>query len=186
MARKDFGAPMTAKELDYIETPRLILRPHSLSDFEDCAAMWADPSIVRHIAGKPSTREESWSRLARYAGHWQLMGFGYWTVRDKRSGRFIGDVGFSEFRRDITPRFEGTPEGGWVLAGWAHGQGFATEAMIAALDSLERLFPVPRTVCMIAPENSASLRVADKLGYREFAHTLYKDEAVILFERMRL
>jgi RimJ/RimL family protein N-acetyltransferase len=147
--------------------------------------MWAEPSVVRHIGGKPSTREDSWSRLSRYAGHWQLMDFGYWAVREKQSGRFVGDVGLSEFRRDLTPSLEGTPEAGWVLAPWAQGQGFATEAIRAALAWQERKFATSRTVCMIAPENSASIRVAQKAGYREFAHTLYKNEAVILFERLR-
>jgi RimJ/RimL family protein N-acetyltransferase len=168
---------------DAIETSRLVLRPHTLEDFADCAAMWADPCVVRHIGAKPSTREESWSRLTRYVGHWQLMDFGYWAVREKESGRFVGDVGLAEFRRDLTPSLEGTPEAGWVLAPWAHGKGFATEAIGAALGWHERNFGTRRTVCMIAPENTASMRVAEKCGYREFVQTLYKSEAVVLYER---
>jgi RimJ/RimL family protein N-acetyltransferase len=168
-----------------IETPRLVLAPHGLEDFEDCAAMWADPVVVRHISGRPSTREDSWSRLARYSGHWQLMGYGYWAVREKQTKRFVGDVGLSEFRRDISPSLDGAPEAGWVLATWAHGRGFATEALAAVLAWHEKRFGHGRTVCMIAPENSASLRVAEKSGYREFTRTQYKNDAVILFERLR-
>jgi RimJ/RimL family protein N-acetyltransferase len=70
-----------------------------------------------------------------------------------------------------------------VLASWAHGNGFATEAIKAALAWYEGQFGALRTVCMIAPENDASLRVAEKCGYREFAHALYKDDPVVLLER---
>ena len=166
-----------------ITTERLTLRPHTPLDFDDVAAMWADPAVVRHISGKPSTREESWSRLLRYAGHWATMNFGFWAVRETESRRFVGDVGLSEFRRKIVPSLEGTAEAGWVLASWAHGNGFATEAVKGAHAWYEKRFGALRTVCMIAPENNASLRVADKCGYREFAQTLYKNEPVILLER---
>jgi RimJ/RimL family protein N-acetyltransferase len=167
------------------ETKRLLFHRHVLEDFDECAAMWADPLVVRHISGKPSTREESWSRVMRYAGHWRLLGFGYWAVREKDTGRFVGDVGLSDFRREITPSLEGLPEAGWVLASWAQGRGFATEAVRAVLAFHELQFDTPRTVCMISPENTPSLRVAEKCGYKEFAHTLYKGDAVILFERVQ-
>jgi RimJ/RimL family protein N-acetyltransferase len=111
------------------------------------------------------------------------MNFGYWAVRETKSGRFVGDVGLSEFRRDISPSLEGNAEAGWVLASWAQGKGYATEAVKAALSWYEREFGALKTVCMIAPENDASLRVADRCGYREFAQALYKNEPVILLER---
>ena len=45
-----------------VETERLILRGHELSDVEDCAAMWADPTVVAYISGVPSTRDQPWAR----------------------------------------------------------------------------------------------------------------------------
>jgi RimJ/RimL family protein N-acetyltransferase len=41
----------------------------------------------------------------------------------------------------------------------------------------------PRTVCLIAPENVASLRVAAKCGFREVARATYKGTETLLFER---
>jgi RimJ/RimL family protein N-acetyltransferase len=55
-----------------IETPRLRMRLHRLDDFDDFAAMWADAQVVEHITGTPSTREQTWARLLRYAGHWAM------------------------------------------------------------------------------------------------------------------
>jgi len=166
-----------------LETERLILRGHTVDDFDDCAAMWGDTVVTRHIGGRPFTREECWSRLLRYRGHWALLGFGYWVVCDKRSQRFVGEVGFAEFQRAIEPSFGGAPEAGWVLAPWSYGRGYATEALGAALGWADAHFDAKRTVCMIDPPNTASIRVAHKAGYREFARASYHGEPVILFER---
>jgi len=174
---------VTPREID---TARLTVRPHTPQDFDDLFAVWADPAVVRFISGKPSTREESWSRLLRYAGHWAMMDYGFWAVRETKSGRFVGDVGLSEFRRDIAPSLEGAAEAGWVLAPWAQGKGYATEAVRAALAWHQRKTGARRTVCMIAPDNAASLRVASKCGYAKFAQTLYRDEIVVLLERFVL
>jgi RimJ/RimL family protein N-acetyltransferase len=60
-----------------LETERLVLRGHRLEDFSDCVALWSDSVVTRFIGGIPSTPEDAWSRLLRYAGHWLLLGFGY-------------------------------------------------------------------------------------------------------------
>ncbi len=170
-------------EIPVIETARLRLRGHRVGDFGDCAAMWGDATVARHIGGRPSSAEESWARMLRYAGLWALLGYGYWAVEEKASGRFVGDVGFADFKRDVQPSFDGAPEIGWVLAPWAHGVGFATEAVGAAVAWGDGHFGAPPTVCMIDPDNAASIRVAEKCGYREFARTAYKGQPAILFRR---
>ena len=170
------GAPV-------IETERLILRGHRLGDFEALAAMWGDPDVARYIGGKPSTREESWARLLRYAGHWELLGFGFWAVESKDSAQFIGDVGFANWRRDITPSLEGMPEGGWVFTTASHGRGFATEAVQAAVGWLDNHFAGTTTACIVGTENIASIRVAERAGYHEFARTEFRGSQVIQFRR---
>ncbi len=167
-----------------IETARLTLHGHRLADFPDCAAMWADPEVTRHIGGKPLPAEEVWAKLLRNVGHWALLGFGYWVARERGTGRFVGEVGFMEARREITPSLIGAPEHGWALARWAHGQGFATEAVGATLAWVKDHLGPRRTVCLIDPDNAASIHVAAKCGYREFAQSTYKGAPTILFERL--
>ena len=86
-----------------LETARLVLRAHDGNDLDAIFAMWSHPDVVRHITGKPSTREECWARILRYGGLWPVVGYGYWAVVEKESGRFIGDVGIADFRRDMEP-----------------------------------------------------------------------------------
>ena len=166
-----------------LETERLVLRGHALDDFADCLALWTDPEVTRFIGGNPSTREEVWARLLRYVGHWALLGFGYWVVAEKATGRFLGEVGFADFRREIEPSLEGVPEIGWVLAPHSHGRGYATEAVRAAIAWGEGHFGPVRTACIIAPENEPSIRVAAKCGYREFQRTTYQAQPTNVFVR---
>jgi RimJ/RimL family protein N-acetyltransferase len=148
--------------------------------------MWADPAVTPYIGGgKPSTREESWARLLRYGGLWPLVGFGYWVIEEKTTRRFAGEAGFADFKRALEPSFGDAPEAGWVLASWAHGHGFATEAVLAALAWADANLSSPRTVCMIDPQNAASINVAKKSGYREFARATFRETPTVLFERPR-
>ncbi|MEP6968502.1 MAG: GNAT family N-acetyltransferase [Pseudomonadota bacterium] len=164
-------------------TGRLTLRPHGLGDFADSLAMWADPAVVRYIGGAPSSPEEAWSRLLRYAGLWRLLGFGYWCIRETASTRFVGEAGLADFKRTMVPDLAGAPEAGWVLAAWAHGRGYASEAMRAILAWADDTLEAKRTVCMIEPENGASIRLSQKLGYREFDRRDYKNRSSLLLER---
>ena len=171
-------------EVPVLQTKRLTMRGHRLDDFADCAAMWADPVVTRYIGGKPLSEEEAWTRLLRYAGHWALMGFGYWAIEEKETGRFVGELGFADYKRDIEPSIKGVPELGWALASKAHGKGYATEAVGAAVAWGDAHFGSARTVCLVHPENLASIRVAEKCGYKEFQRTTYKGHPTIMFARL--
>jgi RimJ/RimL family protein N-acetyltransferase len=83
----------------------------------------------------------------------------------------------------MSPSIEGTPETGWVLMPRAHGRGYATEAVRAALGWADSHLPGARTMCMIVPDNVASIGVAKKCGYEEAWRTSYKDSPVIVFSR---
>lgn len=169
-----------------LETTRLRLRGHRPEDFPVCAALWADPIVTRYIGGTPLSAEESWARLLRYAGHWSFLGFGYWAAEEKATGAFLGELGFGDLRRDLEPPLNEIPEAGWVFSPAAHGKGYATEALQATLSWGDSHFDVPRTACIIHPENAASIRLAEKCGYRETLRTTYKTRPTVLFFRDRL
>jgi RimJ/RimL family protein N-acetyltransferase len=166
-----------------LTTARLTLRPHRPDDFDDMLRTWREPAVVEHFGGVPSTAEEVWARLLRYGGLWPLLGYGYWCARETATGRFAGEVGLAEFRRDITPTLAGAPEAGWVLATWAHGKGYAREATEAMMAWAGAVLEAPRTTCLIHPANAPSLRLAERLGFTRFAQTLHKGRDAILLER---
>lgn len=165
-----------------LETARTILRAHALDDFDAYALMWADPIVCRFIGGKARTREESWMRFLRHAGLWSLIGYGYWAIEDKATGRFIGEAGFHDMKRDIKPSLEGIPEAGWALVPEAHGKGIAGEVVARMVAWADETFG--KTVCIIDPENDPSLKVAGRAGYVEVLRTTYHNEPTILFERL--
>ncbi|NNN06622.1 MAG: GNAT family N-acetyltransferase [Elusimicrobia bacterium] len=172
-------------DIPVLETPRLRLRAHALKDFPGCAAMWADPAVTRHIGGQPSTEPQTWARMTSYRGHWELMGFGYWALEEKETGLYVGELGFADFKRDLEPSIKGIPEAGWALVSSRHGRGYATEALRAIVSWADRHLAAARTVCIIGPAHSASIRVADKCGYRRLQDARYRGEPTILFGRDR-
>lgn len=163
-----------------IATARLTMTPHDRHDFAELAAMWGDARVVRLLGGVPANAEDSWARLLRYVGCWSLMGYGMWALRLAGTGAYLGDVGFLEARRTGVAGFDGDPEIGWSLNVAAQGQGFATEAVQAALAWGATRFR--RTVAMINPENMASTAVAQRCGFRHFADGTYKDAPTGLWE----
>jgi RimJ/RimL family protein N-acetyltransferase len=168
-------------EIPTLETARLVLRGPSLTDFGDMVAMWGDPEVVRHIGGVPFSEEDTWGRLLKYVGHWQLMSFGTWIVRDK-AGSFVGEVGLFDLHRDIAPKLD-IPELGWVLARRAHGKGYATEAVHAILAWGDQQLGGKAFSCIIDEGNQASHRVAEKTGFVERARTFYKGTPVVMYRR---
>jgi RimJ/RimL family protein N-acetyltransferase len=167
-----------------LETPRLILRGHRLSDFGFVAAMWGDPAVVRFIGeGKPLTREDAWNKFQRFPGHWNLMGYGSWAITEKTDGALLGEVGFIARARLPDDPLSNVPEIGWALASPAMGKGYATEAVKAALSWGRDHFGPVRAVAVIQPDNAASLRVARKCGFALCAQSQSGARPLLLLDR---
>jgi RimJ/RimL family protein N-acetyltransferase len=169
-------------DVPVIETERLMLRGHIMSDFPASKALWGDASVVRYMGGKPLSVQECWARFLRYFGHWSLLGFGYWVVEERETAEFVGEVGFGDFKRDMQPALPSIPELGWVLAPATHGKGYATEAAQAALRWGRQHFQSNDFACLIHPEHRASIRVATKCGFEAWQLATYKDQPAMIFK----
>lgn len=144
-----------------LETDRLILRMLRESDIDAYAEMCADPEVMRYIGdGQPLTRPMAWRNLAMMAGHWSLRGYGLWAVEERTSNAFIGRIGF--WHPEGWPGFEL----GWTLRRAFWGKGYATEGALAALQVAFIQLDQPHVISLIHPENTASIRVAERLGER--------------------
>jgi RimJ/RimL family protein N-acetyltransferase len=147
--------------------------------------MWADPAVVRYIRPTPFNEEETWARMLRHVGHWALLGYGYWVIEDKLTGEFLGEAGFADFHRVTEPPgVVDLPEAGWAFRAEAHGYGCASEAVAAIVAWADAHFHTS-TACMIDQQNLASIRVAEKNGYRASQLISYRGEEVIMYVRER-
>lgn len=180
------GGPQAAPKLTEaprIETERLVLRGWRKDDFRPWFEILQESAVNRFLGGTGTTLEDCWRRLAGAVGSWPMLGFGGWAVTSKVDGALIGNVGLFNAWRDLEPQFAEEPEMGWIFTTAVHGRGFASEATLAALGWAEsNLSPTP-IWAIIAPENAASLRLAEKLGFRQVSETLYNGEPTVVLKR---
>ncbi|RPD85909.1 GNAT family N-acetyltransferase [Luteimonas sp. 100069] len=142
-----------------IETERLVLRLPRIEDFERYAELFADPGASRHIGGQ-LTRGAAWRRFLQMPGAWALQGFAMFSVVEKSSGQWLGQVG--------PWRPEGWPgnEIGFAFHPAAWGQGYAHESAVAAIDWAFDTLEWDEIIHCISPANLASKKVAQRLGSR--------------------
>lgn len=142
-----------------LSTRRLMLRQFREDDLDAFAALQADPALARHVGdGSTTDRAESWRLLAVFLGHWQLRGYGQYAVEEAATGALAGRVGLW--------RPEGWPglEIGWMIARDRWGRGYATEGARAVVTAAFHSASIERLISLIRPANTASARVAVKLG----------------------
>ncbi len=144
-----------------IETPRLRLRPLAESDLDDLARLNANPQVMQFLgSGQTLDRVQTWQLLALANGHQQLRGYSLMAIEERAGGRFVGRTG------PWFPVDWPMLEVGWVIDPASQGQGFATEAGRAMVDWCFANLPLDEVCSMILPGNTASTRVAEKLGAR--------------------
>ncbi|HVF44732.1 MAG TPA: GNAT family N-acetyltransferase [Pyrinomonadaceae bacterium] len=155
--------------MDFIlETERLALRAWGRDDAEALFELTRDADTMRYVGnGKP------WADLGR-AHEWlgwmgdsqRERGYSRWAVVEKDGGRVVGLCGFFGVL--------GKVDFGYLLARDCWGRGYATELGRAALrHGFERL-NFEEVVARTAPENHASRRVLEKLGF-EFRGLVYHE-----------
>jgi RimJ/RimL family protein N-acetyltransferase len=143
-----------------IETRRLVLRVPKIEDFDRYAELQADEDAVRFIGG-PMTRAAAWRRFLQMPGAWQVQGFAMFSVIEKSTGLWLGQLG------PWQP--EGWPgtEVGWAFHRDAWGKGYASEAGVAAIDWAFENLRWSETIHCIDPDNAASQKLAERLGSRK-------------------
>jgi RimJ/RimL family protein N-acetyltransferase len=144
-----------------LETERLRLRQFRGPDLDAYARITSDPETMRYLAkGVAFELEDALRSLGYIDGHWRIRGYGLWAVEEKATGLLVGRIGLM--------RPAGWPglEVAWLVARERWGKGFATEGGRAALAHAFTVLSVRRAISLIAPENTASIRVAEKLGMR--------------------
>ena len=144
-----------------LETERLILRPiDPKRDFPGWARAMADPDTVRYLTIKPMDEAQAWRNMAMVMGHWQIRGYGFFSVEERATGEWVGRVG------PWYPKGWPQPEVGWTIAPDHLRKGYAKEAGQASIDYAFRELGWTSVVHMILEGNVASEATARALGSR--------------------
>jgi RimJ/RimL family protein N-acetyltransferase len=140
-----------------LETERLVLRVPRIEDFERYAQLLGDADAARYIGGQLA-RPAAWRRFLQMPGAWSLQGFGMFSIVEKSSGRWLGQLG--------PWKPEGWPgnEIGWSLHPDAWGRGYATEAGTAAIGWAFDNLGWNDIIHCIHPDNVASQKLAQRFG----------------------
>lgn len=147
-----------------IETERLTLRPLTELGLEAMTVYRGDPEVCRFLPFPPQTVDDIRARIGHILGSTSLEGerggIPVGIVR-REDGALIGDLVL--FHLDPA---NGNVEVGWVIRPDLAGRGYATEAVRALLDAAFGLLGVRRVVARIDAENTASARLAERVGMR--------------------
>ena len=154
-----------------LETERLALRKPELGDSDAYAELFGDPEVVRFLGGTTLPPKEVPGAIERMLGQWERHGVGLFSVLRKEDGRVVGRVGYLlwDSERWVNAMHEELDgelelEIGWTIIRTFWNQGYATEAALACRDHAFDELGRDRVISLIAQENVASIRVAEKIG----------------------
>ena len=144
-----------------LETARLRLVPLGPEHIDDMARLHADPAVMATTKGGVESREETLRRLEAYDQAWRRQSFGMWALFERSSGKFVGECGLVD-RSDegigIALRY--------ALAVEAQGQGYAREAVTAAVNYALKAVGLERVAAIARATNMSSRRVLEAAGLR--------------------
>ena len=144
-----------------LETKRLILRRLLMEDLGDLFALYSDPEIRRYFPEGTLTYEETKEELEWFLnGHPAHPELGLWATIHKETNQFIGRCGLLPWTIEQRPEVEVA----YLLAKEYWGQGLGTEAAQAIVQYGFEQLHLSRLICMIHPDNLASMQVARNIG----------------------
>jgi 8-oxo-dGTP diphosphatase len=147
-----------APDVIRIETPRLALRPLRLEDAADIQRMAGEWEVARYTANIPhpykSGMAEAWIKTHR--DDFEIV----FAIERREDSALVGCIGVEPDRAVREAEF-----GYWIgMPYW--GAGYATEALSALVDHVFATSDVDRARAAAMPDNRASIRVQEKVGFR--------------------
>ena len=163
-----------------LETARLLLTRLCPDDLGDLVRMYADPQVMATLGG---VRTAEWvaEYLKKQIAHWDAHGFGYWTVRDRLTGKFAGRGGVRHAMVEGRPEIEV----GYGLTTEFWGKGYATELAIESVRVGFAELRLADLICFTLTTNVASRRVMEKAGFRYERDIVYADLPHLLYRQRK-
>jgi RimJ/RimL family protein N-acetyltransferase len=151
-----------ADSLFVTETERLIIRQFCANDLD---ALWAimKKTEVMYAWGAGFHKREVRKWLNHQTARYRDDGYGYFAVTLKKGGKLIGQAGL--MKSEVNG--EQATEIGYIFNNRFWGRGYAVEAAHACVGLAFNEFGLEKLYATIRPENTASAKVAVKLGMRK-------------------
>jgi [ribosomal protein S5]-alanine N-acetyltransferase len=141
-----------------LTTERLILRPYQPGDLDAMAAMFDDPDVTAMTYLGRRTRAQTEAVLADYTGFMAANGHGMYAILDRKTDDYLGEAGVFMSPLDrLALRY--------ALVKSAWGKGYAVEASQAVLADCFGRLGLDALMAGVKPENAASRRVLERLGF---------------------
>jgi RimJ/RimL family protein N-acetyltransferase len=150
-----------------------VLRLPRLEDAPAAAELLGNAEVMRFLGGETVPPEAVPAVVQKWIDRWELNDVGPFVLERREDGRFVGRAGVLVWDTRTWTHCSlaeaaayAQPEIGWALARAHWGNGYATEAARAVRDWARAERGFDRLVSLIAPDNVASQRVAERLGAR--------------------
>lgn len=149
-----------------ITTNRLILRPFQPTDDAELFVLRSNVEAMRHIPRpRAQTLADARELLNRISQSEQEGTGKAWAICLKDTGSLIGFIGFVRMEKEHRKS-----EVGYQLLPIHWRKGYVTEAMKPILQEGFEVLNLHRVEAHIDPENQASLKLAEKVGFIKEAH----------------
>ncbi|MBZ0299954.1 MAG: GNAT family N-acetyltransferase [Anaerolineae bacterium] len=160
-----------------LETARCRLRPPRPDDLDEWASkLFADPDVMRYMPKRVMTPRENAERALRSSDQsWSTRNHGGWAILDQSDGQIIGRCGLEYL--EATDEVEL----GYGLARAVWGKGIATEVVRACVRFGFESASLKTIVAVVVPENIASWRVLEHVGFVFEKTAVYYDLDVIYY-----
>jgi ribosomal-protein-alanine N-acetyltransferase len=146
-----------------LETERLILRSLTPDDAGAVFRMMSDPQVIRYIGTPPmASFEKAVQRVERILANFEKHEGICWALADRATGEYLGSCGYWRLMKP-----HDRAEIGYDLAPHAWGRGLAVEAAGSVLAFGFAQMGLHSVEAQIHPENTASRRVLEKLGFAQ-------------------
>ncbi len=149
-----------------IQTQRLIVRPIEFKDSVQVYKYRSNPEISQHLSFVPESLEDVDHFISKKPKEFNLPETWFqFVIVLKETSEIIGDIGVHFFGKENKQI-----ELGYTLSNLHQNKGLATEALGKMIDFLFTDLNKHRIVLSIDPENTASIKLAERLKFRKEAH----------------
>jgi RimJ/RimL family protein N-acetyltransferase len=142
-----------------ITTERLLLREMTPDDAEHAYRLNLDPEVRRYNGAIPFTSVEAARQFLADYPDYRKHGYGRWAMVDREMDTWLGWCGLKMLD-------DGDVDLGYCLFPEHWGMGYATEAASACVSWGFEHLSLERIIGRVHRENSASIRVLEKVGLR--------------------